>query len=155
MGLGLGTGMTWDEWDRLKADAAERHTRMRLDMIDGGGSAGSDRGDLKVSQKDLAVVGDAAFALRQGLARDGNHARATSDAAAKKLAGEGYSLGSALSHVTKRWEEQTQSLLDACAHISNHLDFTRKVHAADDDHVFLTVSAISQLDQGFDEGVRR
>jgi hypothetical protein len=44
-----------------------------------------------------------------------------------------------------------QTLLDACAHISNHLRYTKNQHAADESYIAGTLSSISLLDKGFDE----
>ncbi|MEN8656374.1 hypothetical protein ABCR94_38825 [Streptomyces sp. 21So2-11] len=59
--------MAWDEWEQLKADAAERQSsQMQLNQVapepSGGGWAGRP-GDLRVNQQDLAAVGNSAFAL--------------------------------------------------------------------------------------------
>ncbi|MFJ3722845.1 hypothetical protein ACIPYQ_09780 [Streptomyces sp. NPDC090045] len=36
-----------------------------------------------------------------------------------------FALGAALSTVADKWHDQLGTLLDACAHISNHLDYTQ------------------------------
>ncbi|MFF2697629.1 hypothetical protein ACFVUQ_04580 [Streptomyces cyaneofuscatus] len=145
--------MAWDEWEKLKAQAAEEEsTRMRLNQLapePGGG--GNQQGDLKVNQRDLAAIGDAAFELRQEFEQVGNHARAASQKAAGGLKSEGFALGGALDHVASRWIDQSRSLLDATAHISNHLDYTKGAHAGDEVHIAGTVSSISTLDAGFNE----
>ena len=51
----------------------------------------------------------------------------------------------------ERWSEQTRTLLDACAHISNHLRYTKNQHDADDTHIAGAVSSIATLDEGFDD----
>ncbi|GHA86804.1 hypothetical protein ACIQRS_21350 [Streptomyces termitum] len=54
--------MAWEEWEQLKAETPDRSsTAMQLNRVPderdpGGGPPG---GDLKVSQQDLAAVGDA------------------------------------------------------------------------------------------------
>ncbi|MEW2157722.1 hypothetical protein AB0950_20945 [Streptomyces sp. NPDC007189] len=53
-------------------------------------------------------------------------------------------------HAAERWVDQVQTLLDACAHISNHLRYTMNQHAADESYIAGTLSNISQLDHGFD-----
>lgn len=147
--------MAWDEWERLKTEAAEeRSTRMRLNQAtpgSGGGGGGNQQGDLEVNQKDLAAIGDAAFELRQEFERVSNHARTASQKAASGLRSEGFALGGALDHVASRWVDQSRSLLDATAHISNHLDYTKGAHAGDEVHIAGTISTISTLDAGFDE----
>ncbi|MET7288598.1 hypothetical protein [Streptomyces sp. NPDC005573] len=144
--------MAWQEWEQLKAEAADRHpTRMQLNHrpADEGGTA--TRGDLVVRHKDLEAVGKAAHDLFDDFTTYSGHARVASEAAAGGLKGDGYALGEALEHVTLRWSEQTRTLLDACAHISNHLRFTRNQHAADDGYIAGAVSGIATLDEGFDD----
>jgi len=51
--------------------------------------------------------------------------------------------------------EALTSLLDACAHISNHMDYTKNAHAGDEHHIYSTVSSISTLDEGFTERTQR
>ncbi|MFD6425021.1 hypothetical protein [Streptomyces sp. NPDC060198] len=143
--------MAWDEWEQLKAQAAEQHTaRMQLNHIPPEPSVNT-QGDLKVNQQDLAAVGDAAFQLHQDFSRFSDHARVASQKAAAGLKSEGYALGGALDHVASRWVDQVQSLLDATAHISNHLDYTKGAHAGDEVFITGTLSSISTLDDGFDE----
>lgn len=66
--------MAWDEWERLKIEAAEDHsTRMQLNHLPPEPPVGT-QGDLRVNQHDMAAVGDAAFQLHQDLARCSGHA---------------------------------------------------------------------------------
>ncbi|MFF1650021.1 hypothetical protein [Streptomyces sp. NPDC058240] len=144
--------MAWAEWEQLKADAADRNsTQMQLNTA---GPAGSDskQGDLKVDQQDLAAVGDSAFRLFEDLAQHGRDAWSSSQTAARDLTSQEFELGGGLDQVQKQWEKQLQSLVDACAHISNHMDFTKKVHRGDEYFIASIVSSISTLDKGFDEG---
>ncbi|QIQ02360.1 hypothetical protein [Streptomyces liangshanensis] len=145
--------MAWDEWEQIKADTAQEHsTRMRLNQVPvepGGGPV--PEGDLRVDQKDLAAIGDAAYRLFGDLDRFSDHARVSSMTAAGGLKSEGFALGGALDHVAERWVDQVRTLLDACAHISNHLDYTKAAHAGDEVYIAGTLSSISELDKGFDE----
>jgi hypothetical protein len=152
--------MTWDEWEQSKAEAAEkRSTQMRLNQLpaDGGATVGhgNKQGDLTVDQKDLATVGNSAFKLFEDLGRYGRNAWSSSQTAAKDLTTQKFKLGGALDHVQSRWEKQLQSLLDACAHISNHMDFSKKAHQGDEYYIASTFSSIAQLDKGFDERTQR
>ncbi|MFF1453453.1 hypothetical protein ACFVYF_35750 [Streptomyces sp. NPDC058274] len=145
--------MAWDEWEQLKGEALERQqssTHMRLNQIpsDPGGNS---QGDLRVSQSDLAAIGDAAYELHQAFDHYSDHARISSMKAAGGLKSEGYEIGSALDHVAEHWVDQVQSLLDATAHISNHLDYTKGAHAGDEVYIAGTISSIATLDKGFDE----
>ncbi|MCQ4210990.1 hypothetical protein [Streptomyces longispororuber] len=152
--------MAWDEWEQAKASAADRQsTHMQLNTVDGGGLDGSSAalpgktGDLKVSDRDLAKIGGEAGELYQLLWDKARVADASSTKAAADLSGQGFSVGSGLQHVANRWSEQLNSLMDACAHISNHMQTTKKVHAGDEHYIQRQMSSIDTLDQGFDERV--
>ncbi|MDX5568805.1 hypothetical protein PYK79_43510 [Streptomyces sp. ID05-04B] len=144
--------MAWEEWEQLKAGAAERHsTGMQLNHVPTDPGVGNTYGDLVAGHRDLEAVGKAAHDLFQDFTTYSGHARVASEAAAGGLKGEGFALGAALDHVTERWGEQSKTLLDACAHISNHLRFTKNQHAADDSYIAGAVSSIALLDEGFDD----
>ncbi|GGY72233.1 hypothetical protein GCM10010300_14420 [Streptomyces olivaceoviridis] len=144
--------MAWEEWDQLKAQAADRHsTRMQLNQYPADQGGGGTRGDLVVGHRDLEEVGKAAHELFDHFTTYSGHARVASEAAAGGLKGQGFALGGALEHVTQRWSEQTKTLLDACAHISNHLRYTKNQHDADDSYIAGSVSSIATLDEGFDD----
>ncbi|MEU0337297.1 hypothetical protein ABZ261_28860, partial [Streptomyces sp. NPDC006193] len=40
--------------------------------------------------------------------------------------------GSALEQTVETWTSQVKAVLQACAHISDHLDYSQKLHAEDD-----------------------
>ncbi|MFJ9035511.1 hypothetical protein ACIRF8_02795 [Streptomyces sp. NPDC102406] len=150
--------MAWDEWEQLKTDAAERQsTQMRLNQVDGGGGASpplpGKTGDLTVKDADLTKIGSHAKTLYDGLWDKARVADSSSSKAAGNLLGQGFSLGSGLQHVADRWEEQLKSLMDACAHVSNHMQVTKKVHEGDEHYIQRQMSSIDALDQGFDERV--
>ncbi|MEU8544594.1 hypothetical protein AB0C52_32135 [Streptomyces sp. NPDC048717] len=145
--------MAWDEWEQLKNSAAEKESaRMQLNGLppeDRPNAGSASGGFLKVTQQDLAAIGDEAFKLYNRLWTE---ARVTStDSAGSSLTGQGFDLGSALSHVSTRWDKQLGSLMDACALISNHMDFTEKAHQGDEIFIERHVSSIQALDAGFDE----
>ncbi|KAF5994428.1 MULTISPECIES: hypothetical protein [Streptomyces] len=146
--------MAWDEWEQLKNQAAQKQSaRMQLNQLPADGGGGSTpQGDLTVDQKDLAAIGDRAFKLWEDLGRYGRDAWSSSQTAASDLKTQGFTLGGAVDRVQSRWEEQLTSLLDACAHISNHMDFTKKVHQGDEYYIGGQISSISTLDKGFDGG---
>ncbi len=52
--------------------------------------------------------------------------------AAAALKGSGFALGSELETTVSVWASQVKSVLQACAHISNHLDYSKKTHAEND-----------------------
>ncbi|MFH8613456.1 hypothetical protein ACH4E8_00065 [Streptomyces sp. NPDC017979] len=147
--------MAWEEWDQLKATAADRgNQQMQLNGLppgEGGGSSGG-QGVLRASQTDLAAVGDHAFKLYDRLWPEARTPIARSTGrAADDLVAKSFALGGALRHVAARWDKQLGTLMDACAHISNHMDFTKKTHKDDDEHIKRNMSSIAMLDRGFDE----
>lgn len=151
--------MAWDEWEQLKSQAANSGSaQMQLNQLDPGSGGRpapdpSSYGDLKANQKDLAQIGKNAFELYNDLWDKGRKAVPTSEKAAGVLTQGGFALGAALQHVALRWDEQLGSLRDACAHISNHMRVTTKLHADDDDYIRRQMSSIDTLDAGFDERV--
>ncbi|WP_228978078.1 hypothetical protein [Streptomyces sp. DH12] len=148
--------MAWDEWEQLKNEAAGKtSTAMQLNRVPDEPGSAPQGGDLKVDQQDLAAVGDSAFKLFDKLGKHGRDAWSVSQSAAKDLSTQGFAIGGALDHVQQRWEKQLQSLLDACAHISNHMDFTKNAHAGDEYHITTTMSSIATLDEGFTERTQR
>ncbi|MER5461938.1 hypothetical protein ABT010_14850 [Streptomyces sp. NPDC002668] len=70
--------------------------------------------------------GNSAHGLFSGLDSGGKHASAASETAGTSLKGDGFTSGTALTEVNKVWETQVKTLVQACAHISNHLDHTKK-----------------------------
>jgi len=160
VGAGRGITMAWDEWEELKAQAAERHaTRMQLNHVDGGGGTygpyvlPSQYGDLKVKNSELQSIGTAAYELYDQLWNKARVANKSSDSAASDLSRQGFALGAGLKHVSDRWEEQLKSLMDACAQISNHMRVTKTLHAGDETYIQRQMSSIAVLDAGFDEQV--
>lgn len=131
--------MVWEEWEELKAVAAARaSTRMQLNQLpaDRGGSGGGASGeDLVVHSDQLGKLGNMAFELRERLRVDGDFARPATGKASVALCIDGLDMGPALTEVFEAWNTQLKTLLEACAHISNHLDFTRAQHAKDEDRV--------------------
>jgi hypothetical protein len=133
--------MTWEEWEQLKADAADgRSTQTQLNQLSAEGGRGGSERDLVVNQDDLGAVGHDAYLLYDalhtgtdvagaGMNKDG--AGSTMQAAAS-LKSHGFAMGSALELTVEVWTSQANTVLQACAHISNHLDFSKKLHSQDD-----------------------
>ncbi|MFD9793297.1 hypothetical protein ACFWXK_20375 [Streptomyces sp. NPDC059070] len=136
-----------DEWRQAHANAAANVT-MRLNRADDGPSGGSGGGpaDLSVRRDDLGVVGGDAFKLHDGLKRDGNHARESTGAAATALAARNFTSGGELTKVRAKWDTQLRALSDACAQISNHLDYSMAAHAKDDEHIGGELLAVSRIE---------
>ncbi|MFI5974869.1 hypothetical protein [Streptomyces sp. NPDC051452] len=136
--------MSFDqEWAELKTKA-----RMRLDGVDPGGPS-SGQADLVVKYDDMGEIGHAAFLLHQHLSSAGKHAQSHSQAAAKSLGNNGFDMGAALAEADGGWQAQLQVLVDACAQISNHLDYSVKSSRRDDDFIATQISA-SRISQYLD-----
>ncbi|MFE6104275.1 hypothetical protein [Streptomyces laurentii] len=139
--------MSWDEWEHLKAESAQRQSaRMQLNGTPGA-SAGA--ADLVVNRDDLGAIGHEAYQLRGRLTRDGDHARpATFDASIALMNGN-FTSGTELLKVHDRWNTQLRTLLDACARISNHLDYSKSAHAKDDVRIGGDLLSVSKIDENF------
>ncbi|MEU6759385.1 hypothetical protein [Streptomyces sp. NPDC046685] len=120
-----------EEWAADKAAVT-----MRLNQAGStGGSGPKGSADYVVEDDDLGEIGHAAKGLFDGLEPAGKHANAASESAGSSLKGDGFDTGAALSEVNKTWETQVKTLLQACAHISNHLDYTKKSSKANDEWI--------------------
>ncbi|MEV8340620.1 hypothetical protein [Streptomyces niveus] len=142
--------MAWDEWEQLKSDAGERSAHMQLNQYpagDGGGGGGgtSANGDLVVRDDELGKLGNLAYEVREDFRVSSDLARPSTFSASIDLFNDGLDMGSALTELHDAWNSQTATLKDACAHISNHLDFSRAQHSKDEAHVGteLSVSKIN------------
>ncbi|MFI2368869.1 hypothetical protein [Streptomyces sp. NPDC018833] len=140
--------MDWGEWEQIKTEATERQpAQMQLNRVDEGPGASGGAADLVVNKDDLGAVGHEAYVLYGRLSRDGDHARPATFNAAIALTNGGFTSGSELLKVHDRWNKQLRTLLDACARISNHLDYTKSTHAKNDADIggnLLSVSKISE-----------
>ncbi|MEU9014139.1 hypothetical protein AB0D12_31100 [Streptomyces sp. NPDC048479] len=142
-----------EEWASARADAPAS-VSMRLNQVDPGGGP-TPEGDLRVDQGDLAAIGDEAFKLYQRLDMDGDHAKGSSSEAAASLKPD-FALGAALSTVTDKWGDQVNTLLEACAHISNHLDYSKKAHAGNEYYIATGFKySFADLEKGFEDGAQR
>ncbi|WP_405635051.1 hypothetical protein OG543_08115 [Streptomyces sp. NBC_01178] len=121
-----------EEWGELKAAAA-----MRLNSAGGSGRSGAAKGsaDYVVADDELGDIGHAAFGLFNGLEATGKHAKAASETAGRSLKSDGFETGAAFTEVVETWGKQVKTLLQACAHISNHLDYTKASRKADDEWI--------------------
>jgi hypothetical protein len=135
--------MAWDEWEQLKGRAAEnKRAHLQLnsaaDSVGGGGGA-----DLVVHQDDLGAVGHEAFQLHARLhdqvdiagAGADDHGAGTTMQAAAALKSHHFAMGSGLETTVSVWTSQVKAVLQALAHISNHLDYSKKLHARDDEKI--------------------
>ncbi|MGV9290468.1 hypothetical protein [Streptomyces sp. NPDC003719] len=127
--------MAWDEWEQLKADTAGgRQTHLRLNHLPAESGGGGDA-NLVVHDDELGKLGNMAYDLRERLHVDGDFARPSTFTASNDLFNDGLDMGSALLEVHDAWNTQLQTLNEACAHISNHLDYSRARHAKDEAHI--------------------
>ncbi|MEU7025181.1 hypothetical protein AB0A60_00675 [Streptomyces sp. NPDC046275] len=126
--------MAWDEWEKIKAEGTRP-----------GASGGA--ADLVVHDDDLGAVGHEAYLLYGRLSRDGDHARPSTFNASLALTNGNFNSGSELLKVHDRWNTQLRTLLDACARISNHLDYSKAAHAKDDVQISGDLLAVSKLNE--------
>ncbi|PZT68416.1 hypothetical protein DN402_10095 [Streptomyces sp. SW4] len=133
--------MTWDEWERLKAQATDgQPTRTQVNQAPAQGPGPGGGPDLVARQDDLGAVGHDAFVLHgdlekkvdiAGAGMNSDHAGSTHQAATA-LSRSNFTMGDELMTTLTIWESQVKAVRQACAHISNHLDFSKKLHANDD-----------------------
>lgn len=143
--MDLGEFVTFEqEWAELRAAAAQR-TAMQIDHVpaDGGGGGGS--GDLVVNVDELGAIGNDAYGLRNRLTKEGNIARDSTADAATALTSGNFTCGSAVLKVHDAWQDHLKTLLDSCAQISNHLDYTKAQHAKDEAKIDGDLTKISVL----------
>ncbi|MEV5310452.1 hypothetical protein [Streptomyces sp. NPDC052610] len=109
-------------------------------MVPAQGPGSSGNADLVVQQDDLGAVGHDAFVLHgdlvekvdiAGSGMNSDHAGSTHQAATE-LSKSNFTMGGELMTTLTVWESQVKAVRQACAHISNHLDFSKKLHANDD-----------------------
>ncbi|MFD7670474.1 MULTISPECIES: hypothetical protein [Streptomyces] len=137
--------MTFEkEWAELRAAAAERGA-MQINSAPAQGGGGS--ADLVVNRDDLGAIGNDAHELRTKLSKDGDHARPATFDAAIALTNGNFASGSAVLKVHDFWQTHLKTLLDSCAHISNHLDYTKALHSKDDVKIGGDLSSISKLSE--------
>ncbi|MEK8144855.1 hypothetical protein NKH18_34820 [Streptomyces sp. M10(2022)] len=93
-----------------------------------------------VHQDDLGAVGNEAFWVHGELRKRADLAGAGADKAgagttaraAAELQARNFSAGGELFTTLEVWSSQVKTVLQMCAHISNHLDYSKKSHANDE-----------------------
>ncbi|WP_327272432.1 hypothetical protein OG609_09645 [Streptomyces sp. NBC_01224] len=133
--------MAWDEWDQVKAGVAAKRSaaHMQLNQAAASGGGGGSQKDLVVHNDQLGKLGNLAYALREGLRVDADHARQNTFDASIELFNDGLDMGSALTELHDAWNTKVGTLKEACAHISNHLDYSRAQHAKDEVQIATTM----------------
>ncbi|MFV0133313.1 hypothetical protein ACLGIH_08755 [Streptomyces sp. HMX87] len=144
--------MAWDEWEQLKARAAGRQpTQMQVNRAPAQGPGPGGKPDLVARQDDLGAVGHDAFVLHGDLVKkvdiagsgmNSDHAGSTHQAATA-LSQSNFAMGDELMTTLTVWESQVKAVRQACAHISNHLDYSKKLHANDDAQIAAEIRARS------------
>ncbi|MDX2605651.1 hypothetical protein PV379_22525 [Streptomyces caniscabiei] len=137
--------MTFEqEWAELRAAAAER-TAMQINSVPAEGGGGAGGKDLVVNRDDLGAIGNDAYDLLGRLAKEGDIARPTTFDAAIALTNGNFVSGSAVLKVHDYWQTHLRTLLDACAQISNHLDYSKAQHAKDEVKIVGDLTRVSAL----------
>ncbi|MFG3252449.1 hypothetical protein [Streptomyces sp. NPDC048172] len=113
-----------EEWARVKESAGSAGST-------GKGLGAGYRPGLVVHRDDLGKVGNAAFTLHSRL-RKGADSGNSCERAASALVRGNLGMGDELRTTLRLWDSQVRTLLQACARISDHLDFSRKAHARDE-----------------------
>ncbi|MFG2877788.1 hypothetical protein ACGFYU_22785 [Streptomyces sp. NPDC048337] len=92
--------------------------------------------DLVVTQDDLGAVGHEAFILHDQLRKKTDIAGSGATArTATEFSSRNLTMGSELSVTLSTWDSQVKTVLQMYAHISNHLDYSKKSHANNDEAI--------------------
>ncbi|MFE5909355.1 hypothetical protein ACFQ6B_09750 [Streptomyces wedmorensis] len=99
--------------------------------------------NLVVTQDDLGAVGHEAYLLHERLREEadvtgvgGDKGEAGSTAqAAKELSSRHMTMGGELLTTLAVWDSQVKTVRQMYAHISNHLDYSKKSYAQNDKHI--------------------
>ncbi|GAA3643213.1 hypothetical protein ACG5V6_07990 [Streptomyces chitinivorans] len=127
----------------MVATAGERRqsAAVRLNQAEPG--PGGSGHDLVVAQDDLGAVGSEAFRLHGRLRKGADIAAAGGDRsgagstaqAARELSNHNMTMGAELSTTLSVWDSQVKTVLQMCAHISNHLNYSKKSHARNEEQI--------------------
>ncbi|MER7916427.1 MULTISPECIES: hypothetical protein [unclassified Streptomyces] len=117
--------MSWDEWEQLKAVAAERHsTRMRLDQLPGDRNGTSQSGDgtsgrLRSDKKAWSAAGQGVGELRDDVGKALTKLEHGQTGLGK---GSGCSTESAQKGVYDSWERRVKDIGDLCDGLAGVLE---------------------------------
>lgn len=114
--------MAWDEWEKIKAEAAARHdSHMQLNST--GGAAGT--ADLKTNaQGKRGAIKALVERIRPGLDKVGVHADETTDAAERAF--KGWATGAGLKDAHDEWALQVKGLKARLAQDQTDLSRTKR-----------------------------
>lgn len=128
----------------MRAAASER-TAVQLNSVRAEGGGGGGGYDLVVDRDDLGAIGSDAYDLLGRMGNEGDIARASTFDAATALTHGNFASGAAVLKVHDFWQTHLKTLLDACAQISNHLDYSKARHAEDEVKIVGDLTQISAL----------
>jgi hypothetical protein len=129
-----------EEWAQYRTTGpAQEPSATRINGVPSEGGTGDSSFDVKVNYEDLGAIGHEAYVLHGQLRTDGDIARESSFKAATVLSENHFGVGSELSTAAELWNSKLNTLLQACAHISNHLDYSSKTHAQEDADIAATM----------------
>ncbi|ORT58783.1 hypothetical protein [Streptomyces sp. CB03238] len=129
------------EWKELVSSARDQQSAgTRINTAAPGGEGSHAHRDLVVTQDDLGAVGHEAFILHGLLHKHADIAGAGSDKngsgstaqAAQELSSHHMAMGGELLTALSVWTSQVKTVLQMCAHISNHLDYSKKSYREND-----------------------
>ncbi|MEU9921794.1 hypothetical protein AB0H51_10940 [Streptomyces griseoluteus] len=132
------------EWAEIRA-AASKRTAVQLNSVPAEGGGGGGGYDLVVNRDDLGAIGSDAYDLLGRMGKEGDIARASTFDAATALTNGNFASGAAVLKVHDFWQTHLKTLLDACAQISNHLDYSKARHAKDEVKIVGDLAQISAL----------
>ncbi|MET8692245.1 hypothetical protein ACFTT0_00790 [Streptomyces bauhiniae] len=132
------------EWAEMRAAASQR-SAVQLNSVPAEGGGGGGGYDLVVNRDDLGAIGNDAYDLLGRMGKEGDIARAATFDAATALTNGNFASGSAVLKVHDFWQTHLRTLLDSCAQISNHLDYSKARHAADEKKIEGALTQISVL----------
>ncbi|WP_327414140.1 hypothetical protein [Streptomyces sp. NBC_01233] len=134
-----------EEWQQHKSEALMRLNSAPAYDPGGTGEYGGGPGtaDYIVHADDLGRIGHDAYQLFNGMDGAGKHAKAGSEAAATGLKGSGFDMGGALAELNGVWDTQVTTLKQACAHISNHLEYSASSNQATDQWIETGLKSLS------------
>ncbi|MGI5352875.1 hypothetical protein ACQEU8_32550 [Streptomyces sp. CA-250714] len=129
-----------NEWEQHKQNGGSPGIQLNQattpDLGPGGGRRMDGSGWLVVKDEELGKIGHAAFSLYQGLKKDADIENAGDKAAitraAAHLSAHSFLLGKALGRTAEVWGSQLKTVLQGCAHISNHLDYSKSSQKVED-----------------------
>ncbi|MYV42511.1 hypothetical protein GT030_27515 [Streptomyces sp. SID1328] len=132
------------EWAEMRA-AASKRTAVQLNSVPAEGGGGGGGYDLVVNRDDLGAIGNDAYELLGRMGKEGDIARSATFDAATALTNGNFASGAAVLKVHDFWQTHVKTLLDACAQISNHLDYSKARHAKDEVKIVGDLAQISAL----------